>query len=77
MLLTSHDHEVVVDTLKTNHGCLCVHVGPPESMREHVVAAAHAMQRGDWKACKDYITSIKVGTIICTRTCTTCMYVVL
>ncbi len=29
-------------------------------MREHVVAAAHAMETGNWKACKDYITSIKV-----------------
>ena len=34
--------------------------GPPESMREHVVAAAHAMGKGNWKACCDYITSIKV-----------------
>ena len=40
-----------------------VSVGPPESMREHVVAAAHAMQKGDWKACRNYITSIKVSTM--------------
>ena len=33
--------------------------GPPDSMREHVVAAAHAMLKGDWKSCKDYILSIK------------------
>eukprot|EP00731_Ephydatia_muelleri_P022471 Em0015g54a len=34
-------------------------VGPPESMREHVVAATHAMKRGDWRQCKEYILSIK------------------
>ena len=33
--------------------------GPPDSMREHVVAAAHAMLKGDWKNCRDYILSIK------------------
>ena len=33
--------------------------GPPDSMHEHVVAAAHAMLKGDWKNCKDYILSIK------------------
>ena len=35
--------------------------GPPESMREHVVAAAHAMRKGDWKACRDFILAIKVN----------------
>ena len=35
------------------------HTGPPDSMREHVVAAAHAMLKGDWKNCRDYILSIK------------------
>lgn len=34
-------------------------VGPPESMREHVVAATHSMKRGDWRQCKEYILSIK------------------
>lgn len=35
--------------------------GPPESMREHVVAASNAMREGNWKACRDYILAIKVG----------------
>ena len=35
-------------------------VGPPESMREHVIAATHAMRKGDWKKCKDYVLDIKV-----------------
>ena len=29
-------------------------------MREHVVAATHAMRKGDWKKCLNYILSIKV-----------------
>ena len=35
-------------------------LGPPETMREHVVAAANAMKCGDWKKCRDYILDIKV-----------------
>lgn len=27
-------------------------VGPPESMREHVVAASKAMRNGNWKQCR-------------------------
>ena len=38
-------------------------VGPPESMREHVIAATHAMRRGDWKKCRNYILEIKVQYI--------------
>jgi translation initiation factor 3 subunit C len=34
-------------------------VGPPETMREHVVAAANAMKKGNWKQCRDYILNIK------------------
>ena len=41
-----------------------VHVGPPDSMREHVVAAAHAMMVGDWKMCNEYILSIKVTLVV-------------
>ncbi|XP_063388590.1 eukaryotic translation initiation factor 3 subunit C [Cydia fagiglandana] len=36
-------------------------VGPPESMREHAVAAARAMRRGDWRACLDYIVNEKMN----------------
>ncbi|XP_027052968.1 eukaryotic translation initiation factor 3 subunit C-like [Pocillopora damicornis] len=35
-------------------------VGPPESMREHVVAASKAMKKGDWRQCRDYILAVKV-----------------
>jgi len=36
-------------------------VGPPESMREHVVAACKAMKIGDWKACCNNIINDKMN----------------
>lgn len=36
-------------------------VGPPESMREHVVAAAKAMRNGNWSACNNYIINEKMN----------------
>lgn len=36
-------------------------VGPPESMREHVVAASKAMRNGNWLACKNYIINEKMN----------------
>ncbi|KAK2168655.1 hypothetical protein LSH36_15g12053 [Paralvinella palmiformis] len=36
-------------------------VGPPESMREHVVAASKSMKVGDWKACQDYLINEKMN----------------
>ncbi|KAK7488251.1 hypothetical protein BaRGS_00020558 [Batillaria attramentaria] len=35
--------------------------GPPESMREHVVAASKAMKGGDWRACKNFIINEKMN----------------
>lgn len=35
--------------------------GPPESMREHVVAASKAMKNGDWKKCRDFIINDKMN----------------
>lgn len=37
-------------------------VGPPESMREHVVAACKAMKVGDWHACYNSIINDKMNT---------------
>lgn len=37
-------------------------VGPPESMREHVVAAAKAMRCGNWQACSNFIVNKKMNT---------------
>ena len=36
-------------------------VGPPESMREHVVAASKAMRNGDWKKSRDLIINDKMN----------------
>ena len=36
-------------------------VGPPESMREHVVAASKAMKNGDWKDCKNFLINDKMN----------------
>ncbi|XP_043271641.1 eukaryotic translation initiation factor 3 subunit C [Venturia canescens] len=36
-------------------------VGPPESMREHVVAAAKAMRNGNWSACNKFIINDKMN----------------
>jgi len=36
-------------------------VGPPESMREHVVAASKAMRNGDWRKAAGYIINEKMN----------------
>lgn len=36
-------------------------IGPPESMREHVVAAAKAMKKGDWSACHTFLINEKMN----------------
>ena len=36
-------------------------VGPPESMREHIVAASKAMGNGDWTACNNFIINEKMN----------------
>lgn len=37
-------------------------VGPPESMREHVVAASKAMRNGNWSICKVLIINDKMNS---------------
>jgi translation initiation factor 3 subunit C len=36
-------------------------VGPPENMREHVVAASRAMRNGDWRGCINYLVNDKMN----------------
>lgn len=36
-------------------------VGPPESMREHVVAASKAMRSGNWAACNTFVINKKMN----------------
>lgn len=37
-------------------------VGPPESMREHIVAAAKAMRNGDWNNCVNFVINKKMNS---------------
>jgi len=36
-------------------------IGPQESMREHIVAANHAMKIADWKTCVNYLFNDKMN----------------
>ncbi|XP_069738320.1 eukaryotic translation initiation factor 3 subunit C-like [Phaenicophaeus curvirostris] len=36
-------------------------LGPPESMREHVVAASKAMKTGDWRSCHRFVVNEKMN----------------
>ncbi|XP_011403348.1 PREDICTED: eukaryotic translation initiation factor 3 subunit C-like [Amphimedon queenslandica] len=38
-------------------------VGPPETMREHVVAAANSMKKGNWIQARDYLLNIKAWNL--------------
>lgn len=35
-------------------------VGPPENMREHVVAASRSMRNGDWRSCNTFLINEKM-----------------
>lgn len=41
-----------------------VFTGPPESIREHVLAAAKSLVAGDWQKARDYITGLEVWNLI-------------
>ena len=36
-------------------------LGPPESMREHLVAASKAMKTGSWRDCHQFIVNEKMN----------------
>lgn len=43
-------------------------VGPPETMREHIVAASKAMRNGDWEGTKANIINAKMNArVSCSR----------
>ena len=46
-------------------------VGPPESMREHVVAASKAMKLGDWKQVMDFVINDKMNAKVSAPFCRT------
>lgn len=35
--------------------------GPPETPRDHVIAASKAMRMGDWRKCLNFIINTKMG----------------
>ena len=41
------------NSVKLTNGITFRQVGPPDSMREHLVSAAKAMMKADWKTCAD------------------------
>jgi len=38
--------------------------GPPENMRDHVMAAAKALRSGDWKECANNVTAIRCWSLL-------------
>jgi translation initiation factor 3 subunit C len=38
--------------------------GPPETVREHIVAATKAILKGDWKPANEYISSLEVWSLL-------------
>lgn len=41
-----------------------VFAGPPENTRDHIMQAAKALQKGDWEASRDLLTSIKIWSLL-------------
>ncbi|KAI8620969.1 eukaryotic translation initiation factor 3 subunit 8 N-terminus-domain-containing protein [Chytriomyces sp. MP71] len=41
-----------------------VFIGPPENTRDHIMAAAKSLSAGEWQKCVDYITSIKIWSLM-------------
>ena len=49
-------------------------VGPPESMREHVVAASKAMRNGNWSACKNFVINEKMNAKVMLISLVACLH---
>lgn len=41
-----------------------VFTGPPESVRDHIMAAARALGRGDWEKAYHFITALKMWAVM-------------
>ncbi|PWN54170.1 hypothetical protein IE53DRAFT_383254 [Violaceomyces palustris] len=41
-----------------------VFAGPPENTRDHIMQASKALQNGDWKACTELISEIKIWKLM-------------
>jgi translation initiation factor 3 subunit C len=62
---------LIENSSRRNHFNILIHQsekqpihGPPESMREHIVAANHAMKIADWKTCVNYLFNDKMNNIV-------------
>lgn len=44
-----------------------VFTGPPESVRDHIMAAARALSRGDWERAYTLITALKMWGLMPNR----------
>jgi hypothetical protein len=44
-----------------------VFTGPPESVRDHIMAAARALSRGDWEKAFKFITALKMWNLMPNR----------
>ena len=56
---------LVIERIFSKPFFLHVFPGPPESMREHVVAASKEMRKGNWRECAAFILAVKVARNLC------------
>jgi translation initiation factor 3 subunit C len=45
-------------------GCVQMFTGPPENVRDHVMAATRALMRGDWRKAHGYASSLTVWNLV-------------
>ena len=57
--MTTIVHQHMVNQIYSRY-IILTHPGPPESMREHVVAASKEMSKGNWRECADFVLAVKV-----------------
>ena len=43
---------------------MCGDAGPPENVRDHVMAATKALSSGDWNAAYDFLATLPVWGLI-------------
>jgi translation initiation factor 3 subunit C len=39
-------------------------IGPPENVRDHVMAATRALMRGDWRKAQEYVSLLTVWNLV-------------
>lgn len=43
---------------------LCITAGPPETVRDHIMAATRALMRGDWSAAYAAVAALSVWQLV-------------